>query len=62
MAYTLLELFRLSNGRTLKLKTIGDTIGYFREQYMNNITKFAYSSAVKGVGLDSMISKFGKVA
>lgn len=62
MAYTFLELFRASNGKTLKLKTIGDTIRYFRQQYMVEIAKFAYSCAAEGVSLESMISKLGIAA
>jgi hypothetical protein len=62
MTYTFLELFRVSNGRTLKLKNIGDTIGYFRQQYMVQVAKFAYSCAAEGVSLESVISKLGIVA
>lgn len=59
MAYTFLELHRVSNRKTLKLKTIGDTIVYFRNLYMVDIAKYAYSCAVNGVGVDSMITKLG---
>lgn len=62
MTYTFLKLFRLSKGKLLKLKTIGDTVGYFRQQYMVEIAKFAYSCAAKGVSLDSMITKLGIAA
>ncbi len=62
MTYTFLELFRVSNGNLLKLKTLGDTIGYFRQQYMVEIAKFAYSCAVEGVSLNSVITKLGIVA
>jgi len=55
MTYTFLELFRVAN----KLKTIGDTIGHFRQQYMVEIAKLAYSCAAEGLSLDSMISKLG---
>lgn len=62
MTYTFLELFRVSNGKILKLKTIGDTVGYFRQQYMVEIVKFAYSCAAEGVSLESMITKLGIAA
>ena len=62
MAYTFLELFRISNKKTLKLKTIGDTIVCFRLQYMVGVAKFAYSCAVKGVALETVIAKFRRVA
>lgn len=55
MTYIFLELFRISKGKLLKLKTIGDTVGYFRQQYMVEIAKFEYSCAAEGVSLDSMI-------
>lgn len=62
MTYTFLELFRVSKRRTLKLETIGDTIGYFRKQYMVCIAKFAYSCAEKGVSLDHVVAKLGAAA
>ncbi len=62
MTYTFLELFRVSKKRTLKLETIGDTIGYFRKQYMVCIAKFAYSCAEKGVSLDDVVAKLGVAA
>lgn len=62
MTYTFLELFRVSKKRTLKLETIGDTIGYFRKQYMVCIAKFAYSCAEKGVSLDHVVAKLGVAA
>ncbi|WP_265442765.1 IS701-like element ISCth16 family transposase [Acetivibrio straminisolvens] len=62
MTYTFLELFRVSKRRTLKLETIGDTIGYFRKQYMVCIAKFAYSCAEKGVSLDDVVAKLGVAA
>jgi len=62
MTYTFLELFRVSKKRSLKLETIGDTIGYFRKQYMVCIAKFAYSCAEKGVSLDDVVAKLGVAA
>ncbi|WP_265446776.1 transposase, partial [Acetivibrio straminisolvens] len=62
MTYTFLELFRVSKKRTLKLEPIGDTIGYFRKQYMVCIAKFAYSCAEKGVSLDDVVAKLGVAA
>lgn len=62
MTYTFLELFRVSKGKNLKLKTIGDTVGYFRQQYMVEIAKFAYSCAAEGVSLEAMITKLGIAA
>ena len=62
MTYTFLELFRVSEGKALGLKTIGDTIGYFRRQYMVEIVKLAYSCATKGLSLSSMITKLGLVS
>ena len=57
MAYTFLEIFRVSTRKTLKLRTIGDTIGYFRQQYLVDVAKFACYCAVKGVALESVITK-----
>jgi len=62
MAYTFLEIFRVSTMKMLKLKTIGDTIGYFRQQYLVDVDKFAYSCTVKGVTLESVIAKLRKTA
>jgi len=62
MTYTFLELFRVSNKKTLKLGTIGDTIGYFRKQYLVTIAKFAYTCAEKGVNIDAVITKLGMAA
>lgn len=62
MTYTFLELFRTSKSKVLGLKTIGDTIGYFRQQYMVEIVKASYSCAAKGLSLSSMITKLGLVA
>jgi len=59
MAYTFLELFRVSNKKSLKLENLGDTIGYFRKQYLVLISKFAYTCAVKGVTVDAVITKLG---
>lgn len=62
MTYTFLELFRVSNKKSLKLNTLGDTIGYFRKQYMGSIAKYAYTCAMKGVKLDAIITKLGIAA
>ena len=62
ITYTFLELFRVPKGKNLQLKTIGDIVGYFRQQYMVEIAKFAYSCADEGVSLESMISKLGIAA
>ena len=62
MTYTFLELFRVSNRKTLKLQNLGDTIGYFRKQYLVCIAKFAYSCAENGVSLDAVITKLGFAA
>jgi len=62
MTYTFLELFRASKGKALGLKTIGDTIGYFRQQYMVEIVKAAYSCAAKGISVSSIITKLGLAA
>ncbi|MCX7921559.1 MAG: IS701 family transposase [Clostridia bacterium] len=62
MTYTFLELFRVSNKKALKLQNLGDTIGYFREQYLVCIAKFVYSCAEKGVSLNAAITKLGLAA
>lgn len=62
MSYAFLELFRVSKGKNLKLKTIGDTVVYFRQQYMVEIAKFAYSCVVDGISLESTITKLGIAA
>lgn len=62
MTYTFLELFRVSNKKSLKLDTIGDTVGYFRKQYMVSIAKYAYTCATKGVTLDAVVAKLGVAA
>ncbi|MFZ5351136.1 MAG: IS701 family transposase [Bacillota bacterium] len=62
MTYTFLELFRVSSKSTLKLQNLGDTIGYFREQYLVCIAKFVYSCAEKGVSLNAAITKLGLAA
>jgi hypothetical protein len=48
MTYAFLELFSVSTRKTLKLKTIGDTIVYFRQQYMADVARFAYTCAING--------------
>ena len=62
MTYTFLELFRVSNKKSLKLQNLGDTIGYFRKQYLVSIAKFAYACAVKGISVDAVIAKLGIAA
>ena len=62
MTYTFLELFRVSKKKTLKLQNLGETIGYFRGQYLVSIAKFAYDCAVKGISVDTVITKLGVVA
>ncbi|GAE87033.1 hypothetical protein JCM21531_374 [Acetivibrio straminisolvens JCM 21531] len=62
MTYAFLELFKVSKRRTLKFETIGDTIEYFRKQYMVCIAKFAYSCAEKWVSLDDIAAKLGVAA
>jgi hypothetical protein len=62
MTYTFLELFRVSNKKSLKLQNLGDTIGYFRKQYLVSIAKFAYTCAVNGVSVDAVITKLGIAA
>lgn len=62
LTYTFLELFRASNKKTLKLQNLGDTIGYFREQYLVCIAKFVYSYTEKWVSLNAAISKLGLAA
>jgi len=57
MTYTFLELFRISKGKTLGLKTIGDIIGYFRQQYMVEIVRTAYSCATKGLNVSLIIGE-----
>jgi hypothetical protein len=58
MACTFLELFRVSTRKKLNLKTIGDTIAYFRTKYMVDVAKFAYTCAVNGVALEYVVVKF----
>ena len=62
MTYTFLELFKVSNKKSLKLKNLGDTIGYFRKQYLVGIAKFAYTCAVNGVELCTVVSKLRAAA
>ncbi len=57
MPYTLLELLKVSNKKSLKLENLGDTIGYFHKQYLVSIAKFAYNCAVEGVSVDAVITK-----
>lgn len=62
MTYTFLELFRVSNKKSLKLETLGDTIGYFRKQYLGSIVKFVYSCADKNMSICAVYSKLGIAA
>jgi len=62
MTYTFLELFRATNKKSLKLQNLGDTIEYFRKQYLVSIAKFAYNCAVKWVSVDAVIAKLVIVA
>ncbi len=62
LTYTFPEIFRVKNSNILKLKTLGDTISYFRNNYLVQIVGFAHSCADNGISLDSVISKLGLVA
>lgn len=57
MFITFLELFMVSNKKTLKLENPGDIIMYFRQQYLAPISRFAYTYAVNRVSADAVISK-----
>lgn len=56
------ELFRVLNKKSLKLQSLGETIGYFCKQYLVSIAKFAYTLAVNGMTIDAVITKLGIVA
>jgi len=62
LTYTFLEIFRVRNNKTLKLKTLGDTISYFRNSYLVQIVSFAHACVDNGISLDWVISKLGLVA
>ncbi|EKQ51706.1 MAG: transposase family protein [Clostridium sp. Maddingley MBC34-26] len=62
LTYTFLEIFRVKNSKTLKLKTLEDTISYFRNNYLVQIVSFAHTCTDNGISLDSFISKLGLVA
>lgn len=62
LTYTFLEIFRVKYGKSLRLKTLGDTISYFRNNYLVQIVSFAHACADNGIDLDSVISKLGLVA
>jgi hypothetical protein len=62
MTYTFLELFRVSNKKSRRLETIGDTIGYFRKQYLGSIVKFVYTCADKNLSISTVYSKLGIAA
>ena len=59
MTYTFLELFRVSNKKSLKLETLGDTIGYFRKQYLGSIVKFVFTCAKNDMDIDAIFSEIG---
>lgn len=62
MAYTFLELFKVSNKKKYKFETLGDTIGYFRKLYLASIVKYAYNCAKNGISVDTAFSSLGLVA
>lgn len=62
MTYTFLELFRVSNKGKYKFETLGDVIGHFRNNYLVNIVKVAYTCGENGIGINTMFSKLGLVA
>ena len=62
LTYTFLELFRVKYKKTLKLKTLGDAITYFRNNYLVKIVTFTHECSSNGIGLDLIISKLGLVS
>lgn len=62
MTYTFLELFRVSNKKSLNIQNIGDTIGYFRKQHLVNIVKYTYTYAINRVSFDDVVAKLGYAA
>jgi len=62
MTYTFLELFRVSNKKSLNIQNIGDTIGYFRKQHLVNIVKYTYTCAINRVSFDDVVAKLGYAA
>lgn len=62
MTYTFLELFRVSNKKSLNIQNIGDTIGHFRKQHLFNIVKYTYTCAVNRVSFDDVVAKLGYVS
>jgi len=56
MTYIFLELFRISNKKSLKLQNLGD-IGYFRKQYLVSIAKYAYNCTINRITVDAVIIK-----
>lgn len=62
MIYIFLELFRGSNKKKLKFMTLGDTIGYFRKQYLATVVKYAYDCAETGIALEVTFSKLSLIA
>jgi|GEM_PF-6434440 len=49
-------------GRIKKLKTLGDTISYFCNDYLVQMVSFEYTCVDNGISLDSVISQLGLVA
>lgn len=62
MSYTFLELFRVSHGKSLRLGNLGDTVRYFRKQYLVSIARFAYTCAENGVSIDTVVTKLRAAA
>lgn len=61
LTYTFLEIFGVKNSKVLKLKTLGDTTSYFRNNYLVQIVSSAHTCADNGISLDSVISKLGLI-
>lgn len=62
MTYTFLELFRVTNKKKHKFATLGDTLGYFRNQQLVIVVKYAYNCAENGVTIDAAFAKLGLAA
>lgn len=62
LTYTFLEIFRVKNSKALQLKTLGDVMSYFRNNYLVEIVSFAHACADNWIGLDSVISKLGLIS
>ncbi|OOM77119.1 hypothetical protein CLOBL_31220 [Clostridium sp. BL-8] len=48
LTYTFFEIFRVKNSKRLKLKNLGDTISYFRNNYLVQIVSFAIPVPIMG--------------